>query len=56
MLTLYAAALLCVMVALFSLRQPPRTSYIAAGALAGAALLAGWRLAKIDMDSETPKT
>lgn len=50
-LALYAAALFCAIVALFILRQPPPIPYITAGALVGAGLLAGWRLAKIDMES-----
>jgi UDP-GlcNAc:undecaprenyl-phosphate GlcNAc-1-phosphate transferase len=49
-LALYAAALLCALVALFVLRQPPQVSYLAAGAFAGAGLLAGWGLARVKME------
>lgn len=49
-LTLYVAALLCAVVALSILRQPPRVSYLAAGAFVGVGLLAGWRLAKVKME------
>ena len=49
-LALYAVALLCAVVALFILRQPPRVSYLAAGAFVGVGLLAGWGLAKVKME------
>lgn len=50
-LVLYAAALLCDVIALFILHHPPPITHITAGALVGVALFAGWRLAKIDMGS-----
>ncbi len=49
-LALYAAALLCAVVAVSILRQPPRVSYLAAGAFVGVGLLAGWGLAKVKME------
>ncbi|MSS70229.1 MAG: undecaprenyl/decaprenyl-phosphate alpha-N-acetylglucosaminyl 1-phosphate transferase [Candidatus Latescibacteria bacterium] len=48
-LTLYAAALLCDVVALSILHRPLPIAYLTAGALVGAGLLAGGRLAKVNM-------
>jgi UDP-GlcNAc:undecaprenyl-phosphate GlcNAc-1-phosphate transferase len=50
-LALYAVALLCDAVALAILHRPLPITLLTAGVLVGAGLLAGWRLAKIDMGS-----
>jgi UDP-GlcNAc:undecaprenyl-phosphate GlcNAc-1-phosphate transferase len=49
-LVLYAAALLCDAVALSILNRPLWVALLAAGALVGAGLLAGWGLARVKME------
>ena len=52
-LILYAAAFLCAGLALIAVRSGPFVACALAGGLAGCGWIAGWRLAKVDMGTET---